>query len=93
MGLNRKILLMGFDSSQPLLRAVEEGDVIGLIVQDPYRMGYLGTWTLVRHLEGDDVGRGEEQIPIDKVETRQLFEPDLQRQRKIDVPTFGKKKP
>src|SRR5262249_54490959 len=45
--LNGKIRLMGFDSSEPLLQAVKEGDVDGLIVQDPYRMGYLGVWTLV----------------------------------------------
>ena len=56
--LNEKIVLMGFDQSEPLLQAVKEGDVEGLIVQDPYRMGYLAVWTLVRHLEGDDVSAG-----------------------------------
>lgn len=99
--LVKKIVLMGFDSSQPLLRAVEEGEVIGLVVQDPYRMGYLGTWTLIRHLEGDDVGPSDQQIPtgehlltkenLDKVETKHLFEPELQRKRKIELPTLGKK--
>ena len=32
--------------------AIKEGDVDGTIVQDPYRMGYLGVWTLVQHLRG-----------------------------------------
>ena len=41
--LEGKIMLVGFDSSAPLLQAVREGDVAGLVVQDPYRMGYLGS--------------------------------------------------
>ena len=47
-GLNKKIHVMGFDSSRPLLRALKDGDVDGLIVQDPYRMGYLGVWIVVQ---------------------------------------------
>jgi ribose transport system substrate-binding protein len=50
-----KVRLMGFDSSEPLLQAVREGDMDGLILQDPYRMGYLGVWILVQYLEGGDV--------------------------------------
>src|SRR5262249_36088190 len=53
--LNEKVHLIGFDSSEPLLQAVHDGDIDGLIVQDPYRMGYLGVWTMVQHLEGVDV--------------------------------------
>ena len=102
-GLNKKIHLMGFDSSQPLLDAVKEGDVDGLIVQDPYRMGYLGVWVLVRHLEGDDVSAGGKSLStgeylltrdnLDTIPTRELFEPDLQMKRTIKPPTFPKKKP
>jgi ribose transport system substrate-binding protein len=55
LGLNRKIHLMGFDSNEPLLDAVRKGDIDGLILQDPYKMGYLGVWMLVQHLEGYDV--------------------------------------
>lgn len=53
--LNKQVKLVGFDSSEFLLDALREGDVDGLVVQDPYRMGYLGVWTLVQHLEGYDV--------------------------------------
>jgi ribose transport system substrate-binding protein len=56
LGMNQKVRLMGFDSSEPLLRAVAAGDIEGLILQDPYKMGYLGVWTLVHHIEGYDVG-------------------------------------
>jgi ribose transport system substrate-binding protein len=101
-GLNRKITLMGFDSSAPLLDAVRDGDVIGLIVQDPYRMGYLGVYTLVRHLEGDDVSVGGKNLStgeylltadnLDRDETKQLFDPTLQVKRQIVLPKFEKKK-
>jgi ribose transport system substrate-binding protein len=62
LGLNTKVRLMGFDSSEPLLRAVEAGDIEGLILQDPYKMGYMGVWTLVHHIEGYDV-RGNPALP------------------------------
>jgi ribose transport system substrate-binding protein len=54
-GLNRRVLLMAFDASQPLLQAIQEGDVVGSVLQDPYRMGYVSTWCCVRHILGEDV--------------------------------------
>ena len=102
-GLNKKVRLVGFDSSEPLLQALEEGNVDALIVQDPYRMGYLGVWTMVQHLEGYDVNpdgkktqsTGENVVTRDNLhtpETRGLFDPEMQKQRKIDAPVFSKKK-
>ncbi|MFO0841337.1 MAG: substrate-binding domain-containing protein [Gemmataceae bacterium] len=100
--LNGKIRLVAFDSSEPLLQAVEEGDVTGTIVQDPYRMGYLGVWVLVRHLEGDDVSDGgKKSLPTGEYlltkenlkdeASRERFEPALQAKRKIDPPEWKKK--
>lgn len=96
-----KFALMGFDSSPPLLEALRQGQVEGLIVQDPYRMGYLSVWALVRHLEGDDVAAGGKYLPtgeylitkdkLDDPATRELFDPELQARRKIAVPSFKKK--
>ena len=54
-GLNQKVMLMGFDASKPLLQSIQEEDIIGSILQDPYRMGYLSTWYCVQHLRGRDV--------------------------------------
>ncbi len=53
--LNKKVHFVGFDSSDELLQGLEQGDIDGLVIQDPYRMGYLGVWTLVQYLEGFDV--------------------------------------
>jgi len=99
-GLNKKIHLMGFDASQPVLQAVASGDIDGLILQDPYRMGYLSTWVVVRHLQGDDVRRdedlstGEHLIKRDNIDldsTKELFDPVYQAKRTIEVPTFLKR--
>jgi ribose transport system substrate-binding protein len=101
-GLNKKIPLMGFDSSGPLLQALEEDDVVGLIVQDPYRMGYLGVWALVKHLEGFDVcpdhnkelGTGEYVLTRENVKapsSRELFDPAAQKLRTIVTPPYEKK--
>jgi ribose transport system substrate-binding protein len=56
--VKERALLMGFDMSKPLLKSLREGEVIGLVVQNPYRMGYLGVWNLVQYLEGYDVSAG-----------------------------------
>jgi ribose transport system substrate-binding protein len=54
-GLNKKVLVMGFDASKQLLQNIRDGEAIGSILQDPYRMGYVSTWTCVRHLRGENV--------------------------------------
>jgi ribose transport system substrate-binding protein len=100
-GLLKKIHVMGFDSSEPLLQALEEGDLDGLVVQDPYRMGYLGVWTLVQHLEGRDVAAGGKRLStgeylvtranLNSDETRGLFDPQTQAKRTIKVPDYPKK--
>jgi len=103
LGLNKKVRLVGFDSSEPLLQAVQDGDIDGLIVQDPYRMGYLGVWTLVQHLEGKDVApAGEKEQStgeylvtkqnLDEVATRELFDPGIQAKRTVQAPAFAAKK-
>jgi ribose transport system substrate-binding protein len=54
-GLNGKVPVMGFDASKPLLQAIQAGDIVGSILQDPYKMGYMSTWYCVRYLRGEDV--------------------------------------
>jgi ribose transport system substrate-binding protein len=90
LGQNRQVHLVGFDSSQPLLQAVEAGDVDGLILQDPYRMGYLGVWAVVHAALGYDVqsqeflSTGEYVITRENVNseaTRGLYNPEAQARR------------
>jgi ribose transport system substrate-binding protein len=50
-----KIKFVGFDSSPKLIQAMKDGDLHGLVLQDPFNMGYTGITTLVAHLRGEKV--------------------------------------
>jgi len=52
-----KVRFVGFDSSDTLVAAMTEGELDGLVLQDPINMGYLGVKTMVRHLRGERVER------------------------------------
>jgi ribose transport system substrate-binding protein len=104
-GYNKKILVMGFDASKPLLDAIHEGDIIGSILQDPYRMGYTATWYCVEHLRGRDVNRGRRNLSESTKEylitkenlrsefTLGLYDPDAQARRDTRAFRFGPKEP
>jgi ribose transport system substrate-binding protein len=49
------IAFVGFDASETLVKALQDGDIQGLVVQNPMRMGYLGVQTMVNHLLGRPV--------------------------------------
>lgn len=49
--------IIGFDTSVQSLRDLKSGDVQGLVVQNPVKMGYLGVMTLVEHLGGKTVAK------------------------------------
>jgi len=49
------VILVGFDASKKLVEALETGEVHGLVVQDPFRIGYLGVAAAVASLRGDRV--------------------------------------
>lgn len=49
------VKFIGFDSSEKLIQALEAGHINGLVLQDPFRMGYEGVRTLINHLNGDEV--------------------------------------
>ncbi|MHB1309555.1 MAG: ABC transporter substrate-binding protein, partial [Limisphaerales bacterium] len=52
-----KVKMVGFDAGSPEVADLRNGDLQGLVVQDPLKMGYLGVMTLVDHLEGKPVAR------------------------------------
>ena len=51
----RRVHLVGFDASEPLVNALKAKKLDGLIVQNPLLMGELGVKTLVEHLQGKTV--------------------------------------
>ncbi len=54
-GLAGKVIFGGFDSSPKLVEALEKGELNSLVLQNPYRMGYLGVKTVVDHIRGNKV--------------------------------------
>jgi ribose transport system substrate-binding protein len=50
-----KVKLVGFDSGETLNAALLAGDIQGLVVQNPMKMGYLGVKTAVAVLRGEKV--------------------------------------
>lgn len=54
-GLAGKVKFIAFDAGETLNAGLKAGDVHGLVVQDPLRMGYLGVRTMVRVLRGEKV--------------------------------------
>jgi ribose transport system substrate-binding protein len=52
-----KVKMIGFDAGSQSVADMKNGDVQGLVVQNPVRMGYLGVMTVVKHLQGEKVDK------------------------------------
>jgi len=83
-GLTGKIIFVGFDSSEQLVEALRKGELLGLVLQNPLKMGYLGVKTAVAYLRGETVeDRTDTGVTIatpenmDDPEISQLLSPDL----------------
>jgi ribose transport system substrate-binding protein len=73
-----KITFMGFDTSESLINALKKDELNGLILQDPFKMGYLGVKTAVDALQGKKV---EKRIDtgVTLVTKKNLDEPAIQK--------------
>jgi ribose transport system substrate-binding protein len=52
-----RVKYIGFDSGTQILPALKAGDMQGIVVQNPMKMGYLGVKTLVAQLRRQPVER------------------------------------
>lgn len=85
-GLAGKVKYVGFDSSDRLVQGLQNGEIQGLVLQDPINMGYLGVKTLVAHMQGQKV---EKRIDtgsavatpenMDDPKMKNLLEPDFKK--------------
>jgi ribose transport system substrate-binding protein len=85
-GLAGEVKYVGFDSSDRLVQGLRNGEIQGLVLQDPINMGYLGVKTLVAHLQGQKV---EKRIDtgsavatpenMDDPKMKNLLEPDFKK--------------
>ena len=49
-----KVKLVGFDSNETLVAALNAGTIQGLALQDPFNMGYLGVKTAASVIRGSN---------------------------------------
>jgi len=83
-GLAGKVVFVGFDSSPKLVQGLRDGDIQGLVIQNPDKMGYLGVKTMVAHLRGEAVEKVIDtgvvlatKENMDTPEIKALLSPDL----------------
>ncbi len=83
-GLAGKIKFVGFDSSPKLVDGLRQEEIHGLVIQNPFNMGYLGVKTIVAHRRGEktpaQVDTGETLVTpenMDRPEIRALLFPDV----------------
>lgn len=72
-----KVIFVGFDASDRFIEALKTKQLHGIVVQNPFNMGYLGVRTMVEALQGKNVGKridtGVTMVTLDN-----LNSPDIQ---------------
>jgi ribose transport system substrate-binding protein len=81
-----KVKMVGFDAGSKSIEDLKNGDLQGLVVQDPLGIGYESVLTMVKHLRGEKVERriGTRVALITKEnmeqpEMKELLHPPLER--------------
>jgi ribose transport system substrate-binding protein len=66
------IKMVGFDAEETLIDKLRSGVIDSLVVQDPYKMGYIGVKTLVDKINGKEVPKvidtGVELVTLERLE-------------------------
>jgi ribose transport system substrate-binding protein len=80
-----KIRFIGFDTSEVFVKAMRDGKLHGIVVQNPFRMGELGVKTVVDHLLGKPVEKRVDtgvtlitSANLDAPESQTLLHPSLE---------------
>jgi len=83
---NKKVKFVGFDASDKLVEALKSGDINGLVVQNPFNMGYLAVKTMADHLRGKPVDKridtGSRLVTkenLDDPAVKEVMQPDLKK--------------
>jgi ribose transport system substrate-binding protein len=77
-----KVVLVGFDPNPTMVKALRDGKMQGIVLQDPVKMGYIAVKTMAQHLRGEKVEKiistGEHIATpenMDEPEMKKLLEP------------------
>jgi ribose transport system substrate-binding protein len=79
-----KVIFVGFDASDNLVKGLADGHIDALVIQDPVKMGYLAIKTLVSHIKGEKVEKRIDtgvhlatKSNMNEPEMKELLSPDL----------------
>jgi len=78
LGLSGKIKLITFDSTILELQYVEKGVIQGTVVQNPFKMGYLGVKYAAMSARGNKVPK-DENIDLKVIDKYNIYNPENQR--------------
>jgi ribose transport system substrate-binding protein len=85
-GLAGKLRFIGFDASDKLVQGIEAGHIDALVLQNPFKMGYLAVKSMVDHLKRAKIEKridtGSTLVTkenMNQPEIRELLKPDLQK--------------
>lgn len=89
-GLAGKVKFVGFDASDKLVEAIEQGHMDALVLQNPFKMGYLAVKTLVDQL-GNKPVEARTDTGVQLVDRENLKDPKVREIVKPDLtPWLGK---
>lgn len=81
-----EVQFIGFDSAEPLLEAMRNDEIHGLIVQNPFKMGYESVTAMVKHLKSESVAKRIDtgvtfvtKPDLDLPEMKELLSPDIEK--------------
>lgn len=77
--LGGRLVHIGFDANPQLVDALRDGHMAGLLIQQPYQMGYQGVVLAQRHLRGEVLGPSSIALVAVFVERNNLEEERIQR--------------
>jgi ribose transport system substrate-binding protein len=83
-GKKDRVKLVGFDLNDVLLQAVRKGDIAGLALQDPFRMGYEGVRTGVAIVQGKSYPKKLD-TGVKMITAENVDDPDQARLLKLQV--------
>ena len=71
------IITYAFDANQQQVDAISEGNLTGMVVQDPWGMGFNGVMDVIRYIEGEDLP-SEVAVPVTVVTAENIDDADIQ---------------
>ncbi len=76
LDLAGKVKFIAFDPSPPLIEGLKSGEVHGIVLQDPVKMGYEAVMAMMKHINGENVEErivtGEYVATPDNMDTEEM---------------------